>query len=92
MLSLGNSRDLWRRQQTLATNKSMLHIWCSEWCSFGLTHFDSLEDVHCPFVTHPLQDNTQSDEDTCPPHASTTDIQQNMLLQSAEKSTDISVL
>lgn len=35
--SLGNSRDLWRRQQTLATNKSMLHIWCSEWCSFGLT-------------------------------------------------------
>lgn len=34
-------------------------------------HFDSLEDVHRPFVTHPLQDNTQSDEDTCPPHAST---------------------
>lgn len=34
-------------------------------------HFDSLEDVHRPFVTHPFQDNTQGDEDTCPPHAST---------------------
>lgn len=34
-------------------------------------HFDSLEDVHCPFITHPLQDNTQSDENTCPSHSST---------------------
>lgn len=31
-------------------------------------HFDSLEDVHCSFITHPLQDNAQSDEDTRPPH------------------------
>lgn len=34
-------------------------------------HFDSLEDVYRPFVTHPLQDNAQSDKDTCPPHAGT---------------------
>lgn len=45
---------------------SLHHGW-----SLCAQHFDSLEDVHRPFVTHPLQDNTQSDEDTCPPHTST---------------------
>lgn len=34
-------------------------------------HFDSLEDIHRSFVAHPLQDDTQGDEDTCPPHTGT---------------------
>lgn len=52
---------------------SLHHGW-----SLCAQHFDSLEDVHCPFITHPLQHNTQSDEDTCPPHTSTTDIKDNI--------------
>lgn len=52
---------------------SLHHGW-----SLRPQHFDSLENVHRPFVTHPLQHNTQSDEDTCPPHASATDIKENI--------------
>lgn len=53
-------------------------------------HFDGLEDVHCPFVTHPLQDDTQSDEDTGPPHASTAAIKGNMTI--VNKVSELNVL
>ena len=43
-------------------------------------HLDSLEDVHRPFVTHPLQDDTQSDENTSPPHTSTTGTKEKIRL------------
>lgn len=34
-------------------------------------HLNSLEDVHSSFITHPLQNDTQSDEDSGPPHTRT---------------------
>lgn len=59
----------------LSVYLSLHHGW-----SLCPQHFDSLENVHCPFITHPLQDNTQSDEDTCPSHASTVYTKGNVLL------------
>lgn len=44
-------------------------------------HFDSLEDVHRSFVAHPLQDDTQGDEDTCPPHAGATAAQEKSAIR-----------
>lgn len=49
----------------------MLHLSLHHGGSLCAQHLDSLEDIHRPFVTHPLQDNAQSDEDTCPPHTGT---------------------
>lgn len=34
-------------------------------------HLDRLEDVHYSLIPHPLQNNTESDEDPCPPNART---------------------
>lgn len=34
-------------------------------------HFDSLEDVHSTFVAHPLQHNTEGDEDAGAAHSRT---------------------
>lgn len=67
----------------LSVYLSLHHGW-----SLCAQHFDSLEDVHRPFVTHPLQDNTQSDEDTCAPHASTAVIKENIfaVCQSSDNS------
>lgn len=64
-----------RRSSCLSCSRALPGVYLSlhHGRSLCAQHFDSLEDVHRPFVTHPLQDDTQSDEDTCPPHASTAD-------------------
>lgn len=36
-------------------------------------HLDRLEDVHYSLIPHPLQNNTERDEDTCPPDTRTSD-------------------
>lgn len=66
----------------LSVYLSLHHGW-----SLCPQHFDSLENVHRPFVTHPLQDNTQSDEDACPSHASTVHTQRNIVADKAPTTT-----
>lgn len=39
--------------------------------SLSAQHLHCLEDVHHSLVPHPLQDDTEGDEHTRPPHSST---------------------
>lgn len=53
-------------------NQLSLYLRLHHGRSLRAQHFDSLEDIHGSFVAHPLQDDTQGDEDSRPPHTGTT--------------------
>lgn len=50
---------------------SVAHLGLHHGWPLGPQHFDRLEDVHHALVAHPLQHDTQRDEDSGPPHTST---------------------